>query len=362
MTIYSSRRVVAILRSTIRRSAWWSRRKLRFRYKLDGHDTEWQDPKNRRRAFYSDLPPGNYQFHVIAANNDGVWNEQGDSWFYGSSSFFQTAWFRISAILTAVGLLWLIYRLRVRQLAANIQARFNERLEERERIARDLHDTLLQGIFSSAIHFDVADNRLPTDSPAKSSLQRGLELLRQVSKEGRNTLLALRPSSSTGNDLPEALSRLRNELSLPVSTAFRVITEGDPPPLRPRIRDEVYLISREAMFNASRHSNASSVEVEIDFASRNLRVLVRDNGCGIDPALLKSGREGHWGLANMRERAERIGGTLEVFSRINSGTVVQLLVPGKLAFEQSSTKSSWTLLFSLFAAKPEKTAEKTGKE
>ncbi len=333
--------------------------KVRFRYKLDGHDTEWQDPENRRRAFYSDLPPGNYQFHVIAANNDGVWNERGATLgFTVLPAFFQTAWFRIGAILMALGLLWLIYSLRVRQLAANIQARFNERLEERERIARDLHDTLLQGIFSAFIHFDVADNRLPTDSPAKSSLQRGLELLRQVSKEGRNTLLALRPPPSTGSGLPEALSRLRSEIALPASTDFRIITEGDPSPLRPLIRDEVYLISREAVFNAFRHSNASSVEVEIGFASRNLRVVVRDNGCGIDSALLKSGREGHWGLANMRERAERIGGTLEVFSRINSGTVVQLLVPGKLAFELSSTKSSWTWLFSLFAAKP----EKTGKE
>ncbi len=337
--------------------------KVRFRYKLDGHDREWQDPENRRRAFYSDLPPGNYQFHVIAANNDGVWNEQGATLgFTVLPAFFQTAWFRIGAMVMALGLLCLIYGLRVRQLAGNIQARFNERLEERERIARDLHDTLLQGIFSASIHFDVADKRLPTDSPAKSSLQRGIELLGQVSKEGRNTLLALRPPSSTGSDLPEALSRLRNELALPTETTFRVITEGDPTPLRPLIRDEVYLISREAVFNASRHSNASSVEVEIDFATRNLRVLVRDSGCGIDPALLKSGREGHWGLANMRERAERIGGTLEVFSRINSGTVVQLLVPGKLAFELSSPKSSWTWLFSMFAARTEKTAEKSGKE
>jgi signal transduction histidine kinase/streptogramin lyase len=336
--------------------------KVRFRYKLDGHDREWQDPENRRRAFYSDLSPGNYQFHVIAANNDGVWNEQGATLgFTVLPAFFQTAWFRIGAMVMALGLLCLIYGLRVRQLAGNIQARFNERLEERERIARDLHDTLLQGIFSASIHFDVADKRLPTDSPAKSSLKRGIELLGQVSKEGRNTLLALRPPSSTGSDLPEALSRLRNELALPTETTFRVITEGDPTPLRPLIRDEVYLISREAVFNASRHSNASSVEVEIDFGTRNLRVLVRDSGCGIDPALLKSGREGHWGLANMRERAERIGGTLEIFSRINSGTVVQLLVPGRLAYELSSSKSSWTWLFSLFAAKPEKTAEKSGK-
>jgi signal transduction histidine kinase/streptogramin lyase len=337
--------------------------KVKFRYKLMGHDADWQEPENRRRAFYSDLPPGNYQFHVIACNNDGVWNEQGaTARFTVLPAFFQTAWFRALSLLAGAGVLWLLYALRVRRLAMSIQARFDERLEERERIARDLHDTLLQGIFSASIHFDVANNHLPADSRAKPSVQRGLELLTQVSKEGRNTLLALRTPASSQSDLEEALSRLRGEFALPANVDFRVVTEGEPRALRPLIRDEVYLIAREAVINAFRHSKASAIEVEVDYVSRNLRVSVRDNGCGIDEKLLQSGREGHWGLANMRERAERTGGRLKVSSRTNAGTVVRLSIPGKLAFEPTSSNPFWGWLTRLYPWKSERIIAKSGEE
>jgi signal transduction histidine kinase/ligand-binding sensor domain-containing protein len=337
--------------------------KVKFRYKLEGRDADWQDPENRRRAFYSDLPPGNYQFHVIAANNDGVWNEQGaTARFTILPAFFQTAWFRALSVLAGVGILWLLYALRVRRLATSIQARFDDRLEERERIARDLHDTLLQGIFSASIHFDVANNRLPTDSPAKPSVQRGMELLTQVSKEGRNTLLALRAAASSQSDLEEALSRLRGEFPLPANIDYRVISEGEPELLRPLIRDEVYLIVREAVINAFRHSEASAIEVKVGYISRNLRVSVRDNGCGIDEELLKSGREGHWGLTNMRERAERIGGRLKVLSRAKAGTVVRLWIPGKLAFERASSNPFWSWLTRLYPWRSRRIIAKSGEE
>jgi ligand-binding sensor domain-containing protein len=337
--------------------------KVRFRYKLDGRDADWQDPENRRRAFYSDLPPGNYRFHVIAANNDGVWNEQGaTARFTILPAFFQTTWFKLLSVLPVAGILWLLYVFRVRHLATDIQARFDDRLEERVRIARDLHDTLLQGIFSASIHFDVANNRLASDSPAKPSVQRGLELLTQVSKEGRNTLLALRTAASSQSDLEEALSRLRGEFSLPANVDFRVITVGEPELLRPLIRDEVYLIVREAVINAFRHSKASSIQVKVDYVSRNLRVSVRDNGCGIDEELLKSGREGHWGLTNMRERAERIGGRFKVLSRAKAGTVVRLWVPGKMAFERTSSNPFWSWLTRLYPWRSQRIIAKSGEE
>jgi signal transduction histidine kinase/ligand-binding sensor domain-containing protein len=337
--------------------------KVRFRYKLEGRDADWQDPENRRRAFYSDLPPGNYQFHVIASNNDGVWNEQGaTARFTVLPAFFQTTWFQLLSVFAGAVVLWLLYALRVRRLATSIQARFDDRLEERERIARDLHDTLLQGIFSASIHFDVANNRLPSDSPAKPSVQRGMELLTQVSKEGRNTLLALRTAASSQSDLEEALSRLRGEFSLPANIDYRVITEGESELLRPLIRDEVYLIVREAVINAFRHSKASAIEVKVGYISRNLRVSVRDNGCGIDEELLKSGREGHWGLTNMRERAERIGGRLKVLSRAKAGTVVRLWIPGKLAFERASSNPFWSRLTRLYPWRSQQIITKSGEE
>ena len=337
--------------------------KVSFRYKLEGRDADWQDPENRRRAFYSDLPPGNYLFHVIASNNDGVWNDQGaTAQFTILPAFFQTTWFRASSVLAGIGVLWLLYALRVRRLATSIQARFDDRLEERVRIARDLHDTLLQGIFSASIHFNVANNRLPADSPAKPSVQRGVDLLAQVSKEGRNTLLALRTPASSQSDLEEALSRLRDEFALPASVDFRVVTEGEAEILRPLIRDEVYLIAREAVINAFRHSKASAIQVKVGYVSRNLRVSVRDNGCGIDEQLLKAGREGHWGLANMRERAERIGGRLKVSSRANAGTVVRLWIPGRLAFEAVASNAFWSWLTRLYPWRSERVAPKSGEE
>ena len=337
--------------------------KVRFRYKLEGRDADWQDPENRRRAFYSDLPPGEYQFHVIASNNDGVWNEQGaTARFTVLPAFFQTTWFKVLSILAGTGVLWLLYALRVRRLATTIRARFDDRLEERERIARDLHDTLLQGIFSASIHFDVANNRLPADSPAKPSVQRGMELLTQVSKEGRNTLLALRTDPSSQSDLEEALSRLRGEFPLPANIDYRVIAEGEAELLRPLIRDEVYLIVREAVINAFRHSKASTIDVKVGYVSRNLRVSVRDNGCGISEELLKSGREGHWGLTNMRERAERIGGRLRVLSRAKAGTVVRLWIPGRLAFERASSNPFWSWLTGLYPWLSRRITLKSGEE
>jgi signal transduction histidine kinase/ligand-binding sensor domain-containing protein len=336
---------------------------IRFRYKLQGLDSNWIDAGQRRTAYYSHVPPGKYTFQVIAENNDGVWNEQGaTARFTVLPAFYQTAWFRAFSVLAGVGILWLLYAFRVRNLATSIQARFDDRLEERERIARDLHDTLLQGIFSASIHFDVANNRLPADSPAKPSVQRGMELLTQVSKEGRNTLLALRTTASSQSDLEEALSRLRGEFSLPANIDFRVITEGEPERLRPLIRDEVYLIAREAVINAFRHSAASAIEVKVGYISRNLRVSVRDNGCGIDEELLKSGKEGHWGLTNMRERAERIGGRFKVLSRAKAGTVVRLWIPGKLAFERSASNPFWSWLTRLYSWRSRRIIAKSGEE
>lgn len=332
--------------------------KVRFRYKLEGHDTEWQDPQNRRQAFYSDLPPGDYQFRVMASNNDGIWNETGaTAGFTIPPAFFQTTWFRLSCVLAAIGILWLLYALRLRRMAASIQTRFAERVAERERIARDLHDTLLQGIFSASIHFDVANNRLPADSPAKSAVQRGIELLKQVSEEGRNALRALRAPQPSDDGLEEALSRLHQEFALPESIDFRVVTQGEPSELRPLIRDEVYLIAREAVFNAFRHSRANRIEVELDYAARNLHVLVRDDGCGIDPQVLETGREGHWGLANMRQRAEKIGAKFEVLSRIDAGTEIQLWIPGKLAFDGSSHQGIWTRLSGLYSPRKEQSID-----
>lgn len=334
--------------------------KVHFRYKLEGHDSDWQDPQNRRQAFYTDLPPGDYRFHAIASNNDGLWNEAGaEVGFSVLPAFYQTAWFRILCAVSVAGMLGLLYILRLHSVAAAMQARFEERLEVRERIARNLHDTLLQGIYSASLHLDLANNRVPEDSPAKPAIERGLDLLRQVSQEGRNALRSLRSRQTSSDGLEQALSLLPKEFALPEGIDFLVATVGQPRALRPLVRDEAYLIAREAVINAFHHAQPTRIEVEVDYVSRNLRVLVRDNGCGIDSQMLRIGRDGHWGLAGMRERAEKIGGKLDVLSGVDAGTEIELSVPGALAYKDASAGQFWKWLPRLYPARRKKSLQQT---
>jgi signal transduction histidine kinase len=201
------------------------------------------------------------------------------------------------------------------------------------RIAQDLHDTVLQGIASAALQPDIAVDQLPPNSPAKPLLSRILELMRRVMEEGRDAVGGLRSSGSNSDDLGQAFSRIPQDLGMEVQIDFRVIVLGSVRKLRQLVRDEVYHIGRELLVNAFRHSRANCIEVELEYAPRRFRIVVRDDGCGIDPQVLRTGREGHWGLPGMRERAERVGARLRVWSRAAAGTEVALSVPNSIAFE-----------------------------
>jgi signal transduction histidine kinase len=226
---------------------------------------------------------------------------------------------------------------RLRPTFGEMRARLEERVAERTRIAQDLHDTVLQGIVSAAMQLDVAVEQLPANSAAKLRLSHVLELMRRVMEEGRNAVRGLRSSNSDSDsdsdDLGQAFSRIPQDLGIEVQIDFRVIVLGSVRKLHPLIRDEVYHIGRELLVNAFRHSRASCIEVELEYAPKRFRIVVRDDGCGIDPQVLRAGREGHWGLPGMRERAERVGARLRVWSRAAAGTEVALSVPNSIAFE-----------------------------
>ena len=209
----------------------------------------------------------------------------------------------------------------------------NVRLEERTRIAQELHDTLLQSFMGASMRLGAAMKSLPSDSPVKPRLDPILQLMEQGIDEGRSAIQGLRSSDSRTLDLVLALSGVQQELSVEPDVDFRISVAGRQQPLRPPIKDEVYRIGREALVNAFRHSGAKRVDFELEYADSDLRMRVRDNGCGIDPELLEAGREGHWGLAGMRERATRIGGLLKISSSANGGTEVQLSIPSALAFQ-----------------------------
>ncbi|HEX2224564.1 MAG TPA: two-component regulator propeller domain-containing protein, partial [Thermoanaerobaculia bacterium] len=313
--------------------------RVRFRYKLEGYDEGWQGPVGVREVRYTNLPPGEYRFRVTACNDDGLWNEQGAALAFGIlPAFHQTRAFLLLCAAAAGGLVWAGYQWRVRRVTARLDLRYRERLAERTRIAQDLHDTLLQGFLSASMQLHVAADELPEDAPARPRLARVLELMSQVIEEGRNALRGLRSREEDGDDLGQALARIRLELGIPDTVAFRVKVEGPPRPLRPGLRDEVYRIGREALVNAFRHAGAAAVEAEVEYAPRALRLLVRDDGRGIDPEVLRAGRDGHFGLAGMRERAERMGGRLRVWSRAGSGAEVELWVPGEIAFAGAAAK------------------------
>lgn len=313
---------------------------VRFRYKLDGSDQAWSTATSLRQVVYTHLTPGLYQFRVVASRGDGLWNGPETTFpFVIEPAIWQTWWFRISCLLACVFAIIALHRFRMHQLKHQMSALFQERLTERTRIARELHDTLLQGILSASMQLDVAEDQLPDSSPTKPMLKRILELMGKVTEEGRTTLHGLRTGENDNRKLELAFSRIGQEFAIDEKIDFRVTAHSATRILRPMIRDEVYRIGREALVNAFLHSRASTVEVEVEYAGRYLRVLVRDDGCGIDPGVLQVGRERHWGLAGMRERSERIGASLKLRSRVGAGTEVELTIPGTLAFENTSDGS-----------------------
>src|SRR5439155_1684631 len=208
---------------------------------------------------------------------------------------------------------------------------------------------LLQGFLSASMQLHVVADHVPDESADKPRLNRVLELMRRVIEEGRNAVKGLRsPAADNQNDLEQALSRVRDELNAKEGIDFRVIGEGQARPVDAAVRDEVYRIGREAVVNAFQHSGANRIEVEVEFAAKGLRVAVRDDGRGIDPQLLQSGREGHWGLAGMRERAKRIGGLLKVWTGADTGTEADLSVPTGIAFRAQGRRRPWRWLTRLY--------------
>lgn len=310
--------------------------RVNFKFRLDGFDHDWNGPVSAREATYTNLGPGAYRFRVMASNSDGFWNgKEAVIPFEIEPLFWQTWWFRLIGILTLLVAILFFYRLRLRQVTRQMNLRFEERLSERMRIAQDLHDTLLQGCISASMQLHVAVDQLPDDSTARPKFGRVVQLMTQMIEEGRNAVRGLRSSPSNLTDLEQSFSRIPQEIALPENgdaIDFRVIVEGRPKDLHPILRDDVYRIGREALVNAFRHARATTIEIELEYAPAHLRILVRDDGSGIDPQVLRSGRDGHWGLTGMRERAERIGARLNVRSRAAAGTEVELSVPGHIAF------------------------------
>jgi signal transduction histidine kinase/ligand-binding sensor domain-containing protein len=313
--------------------------KVQFRVKLEGQDKDWRVPVNPRHSHYTNLPPGPYRFRVIACNNSGVWNEQGDALeFSVDPAFYQTIWFRVLCVIALLMLAWVVYQLRVRQIHRAFAMTLETRVRERTSIARDIHDTLLQSFQGLMLRFEIASQLLP-DRPieAKERLEGAMKQAVDAIAEGRDAVQGLRASTVQTNDLARAINTLGEELANDPTNhgtpAFRVTVEGEARDLHPILRDETYRIAAEGLRNAFHHAQARQVEVEIRYDNRQFRLRVRDDGKGIDSAVLSGqGPEGHFGLPGMRERAVAIGGKLEVWSEVGVGTEVELRVSAAIAY------------------------------
>lgn len=324
--------------------------KIRFQYRLDGVDPVWLDADATRTAVYTSIPLGVHSFHIRACNSDGVWDRAGIVYKVSQRPYYyETTWFRLLASAVAASLVTGIYFLRLRRMAGQIQSRFEERLAERTRIARELHDTLLQSFHGLIFRFQAADNLLPArPTEAKQTLESALDDAAQAITEARDAVHELRTSAAVSNDLAASITALGEELAAHHTTAagsqdsapFLVEVEGTPQDLHPILRDEIYRIAGEGLRNAFRHALARRVEVEIRYDERQLQLRIRDDGSGIDPSVLsREGRAGHWGLTGMRERAKRIGGEMDVWSELGAGTEVELRIPASLAYKTHAGRS-----------------------
>ena len=318
--------------------------KVRFKYMLEGQDSGWHEPVSQRHVQYTNLRPREYRFRVIACNNSGVWNETGDTLEFSiAPAWNQATWFYASCVAAFLAMLWGLYRLRLYQIRREFNAQLDGRVDERLRVARELHDTMLQSFQAALIQMQAAYN-IFTRRPEKTgeSLQKAINTAAGAIVEGRSAIQDLRLHPAGGGDLAQLITTAGQELARSGEApgnppAFGVTVEGARRDVAPLIQDEVYRIARELLRNAFRHAQAGRIEVEIRYDSRQFRLHVRDDGKGIDSEVLRAGgRAGHYGLPGMRERANRFGGKLDFWSEAGTGTEAVLTVPGAVAYGGSN--------------------------
>jgi signal transduction histidine kinase/ligand-binding sensor domain-containing protein len=327
--------------------------KNRYRYKLDNFDPAWNEVASKESlATYTNLDPGKYVFRVQGSNSDGVWNEKGLSLtILITPPWWNTSWFRILCAVLVLGSLWAGYQWRLRRLRRQFEIALDARVGERTRIARELHDTLLQSFHGLLLQLEVV-SQMQLDRPgeAKQRLDKTIERGARAITEGRDAVQGLRESTIQSNDLALAINALGEELAADPgnhgSPAFRVAIEGEPRDLHPLLRDEIYRIAAEGLRNAFRHAHAKQIEVEIRYDDQQFRLRIRDDGKGMDEAVVSGhGSKGHYGLPGMRERAKLIGGKLEVWSEISAGTEVELTVPADKAYSTARRSSRFAQRF-----------------
>ena len=325
--------------------------RMAFRYRLTGVDRDWRDSEGQRSATYTNLGPGRYRFEVLASNNDGVWNTRGASTSFDIAPRpTQTVWFKTLCAAALLALLAALYRWRTNRIRRRYRELMHERLAERERIARALHDTLLQSMQGLILRFHGMAKRWPAGSEQQRGVETILDQADKVMAEGRSELLNLRARPQAGDDIAGVLARFGASLQEQFGPRFTLVAEGDARAIDAAAWEEIYWIGREALFNAYQHAQATHVELELVYGEA-FGLMVRDDGSGVQESVQQDGgREGHWGVRGMHDRARALGGAVEIWSRPQLGTEVVLRLPGARAYAAAGAGAgAWRRLRALLA-------------
>jgi signal transduction histidine kinase len=317
---------------------------VRYRYRLDGFDHDWVSSQKRRDAFYMNLSPGTYTFHVQARISGVQWSESEASVTFNiEPTFTQTKSFIVLILTGALLIIWIVDGIRARKLARQLRIALVARLEERERIAQELHDTLLQDTMGFTLTVHGAASRLAADDPVRKLLEQAAEQGEQGVRQGRDRIADLRARSAEDDDLAKSLTEAGAQwIAEDGKTDFEVQTLGRTRSLHPNAHDDAYRIAREAIINARRHARARHIQVQLIFGEDLFTLRVRDDGGGIDPSLSQArARAGHMGLPGMRQRAGAAGGTLTIQSEAGGGTEVEFNLAAALAYWQPLGRAPW---------------------
>lgn len=314
--------------------------RLRFRYRLDGRDRDWMDAGTRRQAFYTDLPPGVYRFRVEAGTGNGPWEEAAKSVsFTVLPAFYQTQWFALLLVVLAALVIWLLFLWRLAHVKVQMRTLFEERHAERERIARELHDTFLQAVQGLMLRFQSAMERIPPSQPARELMERALDHADEVIIEGRDRVTQLRAAQRTTADLSDSLQQMGEAMARDRHITFSLTTEGTPRLLDPAAGDEVRSIAHEALANAFQHARAAHIDVVLSYGRKYLMLSIVDDGRGFDvDEMIDHGPAGHWGLRGMQERAASLRARFTVSSKAGAGTAIELTVPAAMVFRRAGGK------------------------
>jgi signal transduction histidine kinase len=316
--------------------------RVRLQYRLEGVDSQWLDATSSRIAVYSNIPAGTHRLLVRVTDSIGHWSAPEVVYeLTQQPRFYAKTLFQVSVAFAAVLLLLLAYFVRMRSVVRQTRIIIEQRQVERETVARDLHDTFLQGVQGLILRFHTGTQQLPSENPIRQSFEEALSQSDQVMIEGRSVLSRLRTKRTRPETLTGAFAAIGREFRALSQARFEVSVSGRSRDLDIVVQEELERIGREALFNAYRHANASRIEVEIHFGIFDFHVRFRDDGVGIDPAILRIGSAaGHFGIPGMRERVSRIGGKLEIWSRPEAGTEIEIRVPSSIAYRDHERKLS----------------------